>query len=59
MIDPDLMSKIRLRAYEIWQHEGCPQGRDRIHWVRAEAEFREHIRPRLMGSFDSGAASVK
>jgi hypothetical protein len=21
--------------------EGCPHGRDRIHWVRAEAEFRE------------------
>lgn len=43
MIDPDLMVQIRQRAYEIWQREGCPQGRDRIHWLRAEAEFREKL----------------
>lgn len=41
MIDPTLMARIRKRAYEIWEDEGRPQGRDRIHWLRAEAEFRE------------------
>ena len=43
MIDPNLMARIRKRAYEIWEDEGRPQGRDRIHWLRAEAEFRESL----------------
>jgi hypothetical protein len=29
---------IRRRAYEIWEAEGRPEGRDREHWARAEAE---------------------
>lgn len=48
MIDPNLMARIRQRAYEIWEDEGRPEGRSRIHWVRAEAEFRERLcGPRL------------
>lgn len=43
MIDPNLMARIRKRAYEIWEDEGRPLGRDRIHWLRAEAEFRESL----------------
>jgi hypothetical protein len=43
MIDPNLMARIRQRAYEIWEDEGRPEGRERIHWVRAEAEFRERL----------------
>jgi len=27
------------RAYEIWESEGRPHGRDMDHWLRAEAEF--------------------
>jgi hypothetical protein len=27
------------RAYEIWQSEGSPNGRDVDHWLRAEAEI--------------------
>lgn len=27
------------RAYEIWEQEGCPEGRDQEHWLRAEAEI--------------------
>ena len=44
MIDPNLMARIRQRAYEIWEDEGRPEGRERIHWLRAEAEFRERLR---------------
>jgi hypothetical protein len=29
---------IARRAYEIWEGEGRPHGRDREHWLRAEAE---------------------
>jgi hypothetical protein len=35
-IDQD---KVRARAFEIWQAEGCPEGRDMEHWIRAEAEL--------------------
>lgn len=31
--------KIRQRAYEIWQREGRPSGRDRDHWSQAQAEI--------------------
>jgi hypothetical protein len=48
VIDPNLMARIRQRAYEIWEAEGRPEGRERIHWLRAEAEFRERLcGPRL------------
>jgi hypothetical protein len=40
----DLMEAIRRRAYGIWLSEGCPHGRDRIHWLRAEAEVRERFK---------------
>jgi len=41
MSDDSLVERIRRRAYQLWLDEGCPAGRDRIHWLRAEAEFRE------------------
>ena len=43
MIAGTLMEQIQHRAYEIWLSEGCPIGRERIHWVRAEAEFRDRL----------------
>ena len=42
----DLATRISRRAYEIWESEGRPEGRQRIHWLRAEAEFRELLQPR-------------
>lgn len=30
--------KVRQRAHQIWQEEGCPEGRATIHWLRAERE---------------------
>lgn len=32
-------SQIAERAFEIWEHEGKPHGRDEEHWARAEAEL--------------------
>jgi Protein of unknown function (DUF2934) len=32
--------KIAARAYEIWRANGCPQGRDKEHWLQAERELR-------------------
>jgi hypothetical protein len=31
--------RVRARAYEIWEGEGCPHGRDRDHWRQAEREM--------------------
>jgi hypothetical protein len=33
----DYHARIRARAYEIWEEEGRPHGRDREHWQQAEA----------------------
>lgn len=40
-----LEERIRQRAYEIWEQEGRPDGRDREHWLRAEAEITAEKRP--------------
>ena len=49
-----LMEQTQHRAYEIWLSEGCPLGRHRIHWVRAEAEFRERFAARSTASRITG-----
>jgi hypothetical protein len=33
--------QIAQRAFEIWEREGRPQGRDQDHWYQAEAELRK------------------
>ncbi|WP_265500897.1 DUF2934 domain-containing protein [Paracoccus beibuensis] len=35
----DRNERIRARAHEIWESEGCPEGRESEHWMRAEAEI--------------------
>jgi hypothetical protein len=30
---------IRLRSYQIWQVEGCPNGKALAHWLQAKAEL--------------------
>jgi DUF2934 family protein len=36
--DADLQQRIQQRAYELWEKEGRPQGRERAHWQQAERE---------------------
>jgi hypothetical protein len=38
MIDNSLTPQILQRAYEIWESEGRPHGRDKAHWFMAKAE---------------------
>jgi Protein of unknown function (DUF2934) len=33
--------RVRKRAYEIWEEEGRPEGRDLDHWNRAKQEVRK------------------
>lgn len=46
---PDYQDReaIALRAYEIWQRRGCPQGTAMQDWCEAEAELRDERRARL------------
>jgi len=34
----DMAERIRQRAYEIWEREGRPEGREQAHWEQAERE---------------------
>jgi hypothetical protein len=41
------MDQLRSRAYQIWEREGRPQGRDLEHWLEAERELEaEERKPR-------------
>jgi Protein of unknown function (DUF2934) len=37
--------RIRLRAYEIWEAEGRPEGRAKEHWIRARWELERAAEP--------------
>src|SRR4051812_35216528 len=39
-MSPEQEDRIKKRAYEIWQREGCPHGRDDVHWSMAMQEVR-------------------
>ena len=39
--------EIRQAAYKLWQEEGCPDGYDVQHWLRAEAIWLEEKSPRI------------
>jgi hypothetical protein len=34
----DLQERVRRRAYELWEGEGRPAGREHDHWFQAERE---------------------
>lgn len=36
-----LQERIKQRAYELWEADGRPHGRDAEHWARAERELRQ------------------
>jgi hypothetical protein len=35
----DMHERIRRRAYELWESEGRPEGRQHAHWYQAETEI--------------------
>jgi hypothetical protein len=36
--DSDREARIRQRAFDMWQAEGMPEGREKEHWIAAERE---------------------
>lgn len=41
----DRDDQIRQRAYQLWQDEGEPEGRDEAHWAQASRELGEGLDP--------------
>ena len=39
MQDEELLQRIRERAFELWEGEGRPEGREMEYWLRAEQEL--------------------
>ena len=35
----EMQEYIQRRAYELWESEGRPTGRDQAHWLQAESEI--------------------
>lgn len=47
-----------LRAYQIWENEGCPEGRCDVHWREAEQQLRaerESAMPTASSGQDMGS----
>jgi hypothetical protein len=42
--------EIRLIAYNVWEQESCPQGRDCEHWSRAEVTWEEQQKPKTVAT---------
>ncbi|MCD2181885.1 DUF2934 domain-containing protein [Rhizobium sp. GN54] len=53
----DREQKIRERAYEIWDREGRPLGRELEHWAQAEREVAE--RELAAREIDRGAGEIE
>ena len=51
-----LRTEVARRAYEIWEREGRPHGRDRDHWLAAE---REIAREAGVGKTTAAAGAAK
>ncbi|MGH7750676.1 MAG: DUF2934 domain-containing protein, partial [Candidatus Dormibacteria bacterium] len=47
-LDPAIEERIRARAYQIWEEEGRPAGRDVEHWIRAVLELARDGRIRML-----------
>lgn len=38
-------NEVARRAYELWEEEGRPEGRDQAHWTQAEGEMEKTGEP--------------
>jgi Protein of unknown function (DUF2934) len=50
--------RIRKRAYEIWEREGCPNGRDQEHWHQASREIENEQSGNWTGTDDLVGGSI-
>lgn len=53
------VDQIRERAYELWQADGCPEGRDVEYWLRAEADLKGESRAGAEAGDGPGGGEAK
>ena len=54
----EILRLIRERAYQLWEQEGRPEGRDLDHWLRAEREHAMDFEfKQLMRAYRTGVIS--
>jgi hypothetical protein len=51
--------EISERARAIWKDEGCPEGRDVEHWLRAERELQKRAEPAETPSETAGTIEAR
>lgn len=44
--DNETLERIRKRAYELWEIEGRPEGKENDHWVQATKEILDEANPK-------------
>ena len=42
----DLQQRVQQRAYELWESEGRPEGREQDHWLQAQHEIAKGLKSR-------------
>jgi hypothetical protein len=52
MPTPDSNEKIEKRAHQLWEAEGCPEGRELDFWLQAERELSDAPEAATPGSND-------
>lgn len=57
-MDSDRRKEIERRAYELWEEEGRPAGREHAHWQQAEREFDDASPNDGSGAFPSQQEST-
>lgn len=57
-MDKDIENRIRERAYEIWEEEGRPEGREAQHWQQAAAEIADAQRENRETKAKSGGKTT-
>jgi hypothetical protein len=45
-MDVEREQEVRELAYRLWQEEGCPDGYEVQHWLKAEVIWQEQNRPK-------------
>ncbi len=57
-MDKDIENRIRERAYEIWEEEGRPEGREAQHWQQAAGEIADAQRENRETTARSGGKAT-
>ena len=44
LVEPPTSEQIAVRAFQIWEEKGRPDGQQMDNWLQAENELRQHTR---------------